>query len=143
MSEKEFQVGEEIEAMCGTCKAATVHNIEVIKEGEPTKVLCKSCNKSHKYRKPPADGEPEKPKRKKTAKPKAPPKSKEQRKWSRVMRKVEGTDPVPYNMGEAFEEQNVIDHSKFGVGVVSDVIDPTKISVVFEHGEKVLVHNRD
>ncbi len=142
MAEKEFQVGEEIEALCGTCKAATVHNIEVIKEGKPTKVLCKSCNKSHKYRKPVTEDEDEKPKRKKTTKKKAPPKTKEQRKWSRVMGKVEGTDPQPYIMSETYEEQNVIDHSKFGLGVVKEVIDPTKISVVFENGEKVMVHNR-
>lgn len=143
MSEtKTIQVGDEIEAMCGTCKAATVHNVEVIKDGKVTKVLCKSCNKSHKYRKPVEEGE-EKPKKRKKAKAKAPAKTKEQRKWSRVMGKVEGTEPQPYNMTETFEEQNVIDHSKFGLGVVSEVIDPTKISVVFEDGEKTLVHNRD
>lgn len=142
MSEtKTIQVGDEIEAMCGTCKAATVHHIEVIKDDKVIKVLCKSCNNSHKYRKPVDDDATEKPKRK-TAKTKTPTKTKEQRKWSRVMGKVEGIEPQPYNMSETFKEQNVIEHDKFGVGVVSEVIDPTKISVVFEDGEKTLVHNR-
>ena len=100
----------------------------------------KSCNNSHKYRKPVEEGKKTK---RKTAKAKAPAKTKEQRKWSRVMGKVEGTEPQPYSMTEKYEEQNVIDHAKFGLGVVSEVIDPTKISVVFEDGEKVMVHNRD
>ncbi len=142
MSEaKTIEVGDEIEAMCGTCKAATVHNVEVIKDGKVTKVLCKSCHNSHKYRKPVEEGEA-KPKKKAT-KAKKPTKTKEQRKWSRVMGKVEGTEPQSYDMSEKYEEQNVIDHSKFGVGVITEVIDPTKISVVFEEGVKTLVHNRD
>lgn len=137
---KTIQVGDEIEAMCGTCKAATVHHVEVIKDDKVIKVLCKSCNNSHKYRKPIEEGE--KPKRK-MAKTKEPAKTKEQRKWSRVMGKVEGTEPQAYNMSETYEEQNVIDHAKFGVGVITEVIDPNKISVLFEEGEKTLVHNRE
>ena len=49
---KIIEAGTEVEAMCGTCKAATVHIVEVVKENVPTKVLCKSCNNSHKYRAP-------------------------------------------------------------------------------------------
>ncbi|MBN1482025.1 hypothetical protein EH223_06870 [candidate division KSB1 bacterium] len=145
MSEsKKIQVGDEIEAMCGACKDATVHVVEVIKDGKITKVMCKSCLNSHRYRKPVSAGEKKVVKKagKKSTK-KAPAKTKEQRKWSRVMAKVEGEEPQNYDMSGEYKENDVIDHSKFGVGVVSEVIDPTKMSVVFEEGQKTLVHNRD
>ena len=137
---KPIEVGQEIEAMCGTCKDATVHVIEVIKDDKVTKVMCKSCLKSHKYRKPVAEGE-EKPKRKTAAK-KAPPKTKEQRKWSRVLSKVDAESPMDYAMSATYEANDVINHTKFGVGVVAEVIDPSKVSVVFEHGIKTMVHNK-
>lgn len=141
---KKIQVGDEIEAMCGTCKDATVHVVEVIKEDKVTKVMCKSCLNSHRYRRPVAAGEKPAIKAKtQKASNKAPAKTKEQRKWSRVMAKVEGEKPLNYDMSDEYKENDVIDHSKFGVGVVSEVIDPTKMSVVFEDGEKTLVHNRD
>ena len=142
MSEsKTIQVGDEIEAMCGVCKDATVHVVESIKDDKVNKVLCKSCSASHRYRKPVAAGE-EAPKKAKKAKPKAPPKTKEQRKWSRVVAKVDAENPVTYAMDSTFAANDVIDHAKFGVGVVVDVVDPSKVSVVFEEGEKTLVQNR-
>ena len=70
---KTIEGGEEIEAMCGSCKDATLHVVEVIKDDKVAKVMCKSCLRSHKYRKPVAAGE-KKPK-KKTAAKKAPLKS--------------------------------------------------------------------
>lgn len=142
MSEsKPVEVGDEIEAMCGVCKDATVHIVESIKNDKVTKASCKSCSASHRYRKPVKAGE-EKPKRVSKAKPKAPPKTKEQRKWSRVLAKVDAENPAAYTMASSFDANDVIDHSKFGVGVVVDVVDISKVSVVFEEGEKTLVQNR-
>ncbi len=141
MSEtKTAQVGDEIEAMCGVCKTATVHVVEVIKDDKVTKVMCKSCTASHRYKKPVVEGE--KPKKKRTAAKKAPPKTKEQRKWSRVLAKVDAEKPIEYAMNSSYDANDVIQHAKFGVGVVVDVVDPSKVSVVFEEGEKTLVQNR-
>ena len=89
---KTIQVGDEIEAMCGVCKVATVHVVETIKDEKATKVLCKSCSASHRYRKPVAKGEAKPKKAKKAAK--KPTKTKEQRKWSRVLAKVVAEQPV-------------------------------------------------
>ena len=136
---KTIQVGDEVEAMCGVCKVATVHNVETVKDDKAFKVLCKSCSASHRYRKPVKEGEV---KKKRVAKPKAPPKTKEQRKWSRVLAKVDAENPVEYAMKSNFDANDVIDHAKFGVGVVVDIVDTSKVSVVFEEGEKTLVQNR-
>lgn len=138
---KKIQVGDEIEAMCGVCKTATVHVVESIKDGKPTKVLCKSCTASHRYRKPVVEGAA-KPKKAKKAAVKKPTKTKEQRKWSRVLAKVDAENPVEYAMTSTYDANDVIEHSKFGLGVVVDVVDTSKVSVVFEEGEKTLVQNR-
>ena len=145
---KVVNVGDEIEAMCGKCKDATVHVVESIKNDKVTKVMCKSCHSSHRYRKPEDATAKTKTKKSTTKTKKKPvsPKTKAQRKWTRLVNKVEGDGeevPKDYEMSDSYEHHDVIQHDKFGKGVVVDVIDPTKISVVFEEGEKRLVHNKD
>ncbi len=142
---KIIQVGDEVEALCGVCKDATVHVVEVIKNDKITKVMCKSCMASHRFRVADEAGRAklaEKKATKKVAKIKKPPKTKEQRKWSRVLSKVDAEHPTEYTMGSTYNANDVIEHSKFGVGVVIEVVDPYKVAVVFEQGQKTLVQNR-
>ena len=58
------------------------------------------------------------------------------------MAKVDVDNPQEYVMTEKYEENDVINHEKFGVGVVSEIVDPTKMNVVFEEGVKTMVQNR-
>ena len=46
---KTLEAGSEVEAMCKKCKAPTAHVIEVVKNDEIKKVMCKSCFSSHRY----------------------------------------------------------------------------------------------
>jgi protein-arginine kinase activator protein McsA len=142
MSDKMYQVGEEIEALCKTCKDATVHVIEIIKGDQVTKVMCKSCLSSHRFRKPEEVLIAKKQAKKKEAKKPMSPATKSQRKWSRLISKSENESPKTYQMNETYAQNDVIEHTKFGTGVVVTVIDPSKISVVFEEGEKTLIQNR-
>jgi len=135
---KAVKVGDEVEAYCGTCKAETVHVVEVIKNDKISRVLCKSCSKSHLYRK--AKDVKAKTTKKKTRK--ASTKTKEQRKWSRLMSKVDEETAVDYAMNETFNANDVINHNTFGLGVVVEVVDPSKMKVAFEEGMKTLVQNR-
>lgn len=134
-----LEVGNEVEALCKTCKGPAIHVIETIKNGKIDKVLCKGCNKSHKYK--PLEEEASAPKTK--TKRAASTKTKEERKWNRVLNKVDSENPTNYEMTETYTEKEVIDHQKFGVGVVDEVIDHTKISVIFKEGTKTLIQNRD
>lgn len=157
---KIYTVGSEIESMCSKCKAATVHVIEVIKNDIPTRVLCKSCHSSHRYRAPETAAVAATITRKratskstgakktaakttvtrtrKTVSTKTP----EQRKWSRLCNKFNIENPKEYGMNEKFLEHDAIQHKKFGLGVVVEILDPTKITVAFEDGIKTLVQNR-
>ncbi len=139
---KTIQVGDEVEALCGTCKAATVHVVEVVKNDKITKVMCKSCMSSHRYRLPEKEAVKKVAAKKTKSAAKKPTKTKEQRKWSRVLSKVDSEHPTEYSMGSTYNANDVIEHSKFGVGVVIEVVDPYKVAVVFEQGQKTLVQNR-
>lgn len=136
---KQFQVGDEIEALCGVCKSATVHVIETIKNDQASRVLCKSCLSSHRFKSP----EEPAPKARVKKEPKVmTPATKASRQWSRLMAKSDQDAPRGYQMNEKYAQNDVILHEKFGRGVVVNVIDPSKISVVFEEGAKTLIHNR-
>lgn len=54
---------------------------------------------------------------------------------------LESTRPVPYKMGNIYQSKMVIEHPKFGLGVVTRSFD-TKIDVNFSDGARALVHNR-
>lgn len=51
-------------------------------------------------------------------------------------------EATPYNMKKAFEVESLIDHPKFGLGVVTALTN-SSIQVVFEDQERSLVHNRN
>jgi hypothetical protein len=48
---------------------------------------------------------------------------------------------MPYAIDSKFVEGDIIDHLKFGPGIVEKVVDD-KIEVIFRHEIKVLVHNK-
>ena len=48
---------------------------------------------------------------------------------------------TPYAMDANFVKGDIIDHSKFGPGIVEKVVDD-KIEVIFRHEIKTLVHNK-
>ena len=142
MAKKKQDVGDEVEAYCGKCKDDTVHVIEVIKNDTLSRVLCKSCNSSHRYRAPSDQSVTGGKKPKSKPKTKAKPKTSFERKWSRLMAKADADQTIEYSMDGSYTELNVIHHKTFGVGVVKEVLDRTKVEVVFQDGTKKLVQNR-
>ena len=51
-------------------------------------------------------------------------------------------DSVPtYQLSDSYREGDLVTHSQFGFGVISKVISPRKIEVVFESGKKLLAMN--
>src|SRR6185503_10530702 len=50
--------------------------------------------------------------------------------------------PKVYALGEFFKEMEVLSHSNFGVGFVTENIGDDKIEVTFKDDKRVLVHNR-
>ena len=131
--------GSDIDAMCNSCKQELAHVIIAMQSPVlPAQVECKTCRKVHKYRK---------------AKPiKA--KSTATKKARNSAKKVEPivsfdialcgrtiNDALIYSFREPYQEQQLINHKSFGLGIVTEVIDTTKMHVQFRQGNKILAQN--
>ncbi|MBT3182677.1 MAG: hypothetical protein HN337_09265 [Deltaproteobacteria bacterium] len=134
--DKASELGTEILSYCGRCKIPLNHLIHsVTKTGKPDRCECQTCGALHKYRNP---DKPVKPRGK--AGPKKEKVSIETL-WKEAVAAA-GENATPYAMSGNFAEGELMDHSTFGKGVVQTLINHTKIKVIFQDAEKILVQNR-
>tara|TARA_R110002095_G_scaffold67623_1_gene57582 strand:- start:102 stop:611 length:510 start_codon:yes stop_codon:yes gene_type:complete len=136
-------VGADIESTCRKC-GDVWHVVVAMVDGDIAKVECKECKGTHKYKEP--GSETTTAKSKKAAKPKKKPLTAAEKKAAAAAKpKTHATvepdlsKPTrPYKFSDTFESGERIDHVKFGVGVVEDVLDGGKIEVYFPEGRRVL-----
>jgi hypothetical protein len=139
-------IGQEIETYCGKCKIDTIHLITAMKVSQIDKVMCKTCMSYHKFRagieKPAAVRKP-KTESKTTAikQIKGTPMKTRRTKTAKLLETANIESAVLYKMSSTYEVDEAINHNKFGLGIVKDVIDEQKITVLFEDGERILVQN--
>ena len=136
--------GQEIDAFCTRCKVDNVHVIVAVWQGAVKKVLCKSCNHEHLYRRPRAGREAPAPRASRSPGRRShhPPEPTPAERWREALA---GKDPgaaKQYSMKTTFAAGDVIRHASFGQGLVSKLVPPDKMEVMFEEGTKVLVHGR-
>lgn len=140
---KKIEVGKEVETYCNKCKSDMVHVITTIKDDVIKKVMCKGCNGTHVYK----PAEPKEAPKRKRGRPKktedGKPKVRRRRKadWSTLITKIDEDSVVDYNLTDDYSEIEAINHKKFGVGVITKILDENKIQVVFEGDTKVLAQN--
>jgi ribosomal protein L44E len=133
--DNEFAVGKEILSYCGKCKKPTDHIIISLNKKEgPDKCECTKCKAKHKYR------DPDKPVKKRATKPRKATVTNEA-KWNEALTTAEGPSK-PYAMSGEFELGDLLEHSKFGKGVVQELIGHNKIKVIFEESEKILIQKQ-
>ncbi len=136
-------VGADVESTCRKC-GDVWHVIVAMVEGDIAKVECKECKGTHKYKEPGSDKVAAK--KKKPAKAKKKPLTAAEKKAAAAAKpKTHATVEAdlkkptrPYNFNETFQSGERIDHVKFGVGIVEDVLDGGKIEVFFPEGRRVL-----
>ncbi len=138
-----MSVGADIESTCRKC-GDVWHVVVAMVDGEIAKVECKECKGTHKYKEPGSDTKSAKPKKAKKPKKKALTAA-EKKAAAAAKPKTHATvepdlsKPTrPYKFSDTFESGERIDHVKFGVGVVEDVLDGGKIEVFFPEGRRVL-----
>jgi hypothetical protein len=136
MSDK-FTVGKEVLSYCGKCKLNLAHTIVSMKDVNTiAKVECRTCKATHAFKDPSTKQKKVRSTRKRTT-----------RKmvsvgelWTEEMAKVSGK-PIPYTIRTSFAKGDLIDHKKFGPGIVQELLDD-KIEVLFQHDIKTLVHGK-
>lgn len=107
------------------------------------RVRCNTCKSEHSVR-----GETRAHKEPRGAKPPAPAVVRVQnrvphRPWKELMLDRDESAAIPWSVKAQVSKNDLLEHSIFGVGVVTDVSDDrTKATVVFEGGAKVLAVGR-
>jgi len=127
-----LSAGNEVLAYCGKCKLKLAHTIVVMKTDEiPDKVKCNTCKSTHAFK------ENATRRRAVASKGKKPTASEV---WEDKVKHA--PDPsVKYSPKSTFEIGQLVDHPKYGTGIVERKIDNNKIEIMFEKTIKTLMHN--
>lgn len=155
MADHSLPVGADLHTYCTRCKAERWHVI-VAKVGAGSlakikRVECKTCGSLHNLReakesrahKKPRDSKSKKSTRSQVIRSAGGNVSQEP--WQKLVndREAAGEEKRSYNIRETFSVGNLIDHPKFGVGVVMKVLDNNqKIEITFKEGTKLLIQGR-
>lgn len=133
------KVGQEVDANCTRCKMLLNH-VVVAKVGEVIKrVKCLTCGSDHVFRDP-NSGEAKKA-RSPAATATAPkPKRAAINDYDEAMRGKDLGKATRYKPVLTLSANQLVDHPKFGFGVVTDIKEGGKVDVIFREGTKTLVH---
>jgi hypothetical protein len=124
--------GEEIYSWCTKCRDMRLHKVKAIAEGRSTRVICLVCDGEHNFR-----GQPPKSK-----KPKKKSDDSDANPWKELVAEVQEDRIIQYSINGNFDEGEFIKHHRYGLGVVTDVIDSTKIVIAFEDKKRIMVCNK-
>jgi hypothetical protein len=131
-------VAQNVFISCKKCAAERYHKVLAHTSETSAKVQCEVCGSKKTF---------------KLAKPKAPkkarPKTKKDGKagqmatppWATLKEQLASTTAQAYKMGDFYKINTPIQHPKFGLGFIV-LSTPQRIDVVFEDGQRSLVHNR-
>lgn len=142
MSGRPISAGDIIEARCTKCRAVFNHTIVAMVGTRVVRVQCNTCGGQHNYHSPqeekktaerstarrPATGE--KPRRSAAA---AGPSE-----WEGAMAGRDPDSAIPYAMDASFRADALVNHPTFGIGIVTAVIKPNKVEILFRDGRKLL-----
>lgn len=138
--DSQIGVGKEVLSYCNKCKLALAHIVVTMKS--PTvigRAECKTCKTTHAYKDPSGvqAGRVKKPttRRKKTSTKSV------SDMWLEMVGNATEKSQA-YSPKACFTTGDIIDHPKFGPGVIEKLIDNDKIQVIFRHDIKTLIHNR-
>ena len=124
-------IDDTITGRCTKCRKNTSHRVVSTIGDAADKVECSQCGRQHKYR--PATATKTSPAQLRQRKLQA-----EHKEWENIRGEMDGSKAVPYAMSGTYRVNSVIQHSRFGLGLVQRSIGSTKMEVLFESGKKIL-----
>jgi hypothetical protein len=159
---KQYKAGGEVDAWCTKCLIILNHRIIAVgPDGVPVRVECQTCDGSHNYRahapgtkpaavsgtrtraaSPTASKGPARGRASAAAREEAESKTAalNLRQWESSVAGRHPSEFRAYGIREVFAANELMRHSKFGDGVVVEVIDRQKIRVLFRDEARVLAH---
>lgn len=138
-------VGGNVDSWCTKCKLMLAHTVETVVAGKITRVHCNTCGGQHALRRRPPGASLVRGRARSTAsggalRAAAPALGASD--YPTLVRGRDATTARRYAFTELFNKNELINHSSFGLGLVTADKGGNKIEVLFPDGVKVLVHNR-
>ena len=132
---EELKPADEVTSWCTKCREMRLHKVKVVPPGRVARVICITCDGEHNYRPNPPNS------RRAGAGQKA--KASEPNPWKELTTDINPDKVREYKISERFWEGDLIQHRKYGLGVVSEMLDVSKMIVWFENGKKIMVFNKN
>ncbi len=147
MTKKTIQAGSEVEAYCTKCKLDLNHLVVAVEGEKIARCECLTCHTQHNFYKPKSAKAAPKPRKARAsaaaAKEPRPKSATALRKaWEQAIAGRTTTDFAPYRMTGTYGLSQLVTHAKYGDGVVTELHQGSKLTVLFGDGEKLLVHGR-
>ena len=125
-----LKVGGNIDSWCTRCKLVLAHTIEVLVGSDIKRVCCNTCQGKHQYK---ALAPAARKTGTRTASPKV-------NNYAALLESHQNTEAIPYSFGTRYFQGSVLNHIRFGIGIVTADKGGNKIEVLFPGGPKVLIH---
>lgn len=126
-----LKVGGNVDGWCTKCKLILAHTIEVLAGSEIKRVSCNTCHGKHQFKAHP----PGTHKASKTSgvTPRV-------NNYAALLESHQDAKALPYSFQAKYFQGSVLNHTTFGLGIVTADKGGNKIEVLFPAGSKVLVH---
>jgi hypothetical protein len=154
---KALRVAGEVDGWCTRCRLLLNHRIVSMKAGAPYQVECLTCRTTHLWRKTspgekvekagaassrprgaPSGGSPSSSSASGGARGRAASAARHEQRWEQAIAGRGVLEFRAYNAGGNFREGELLRHKKFGDGVVTRVIDASKVEVLFRDEARTL-----
>jgi hypothetical protein len=155
---KPLRAGGEVDSWCTKCKLVLNHRVIAMVGGTPVRVECSTCMSHHNYRpRAPGDKAPKEPAARgasssSSSASSAAPRStrvssatkaqqaalEREKSWEKATLGKTANEFKPYRVDQIFSEGDLIRHKKFGDGVVTRILDPKKVEILFKDEPRTL-----
>jgi hypothetical protein len=151
---KPLRAGGEVDSWCTKCKLVLNHRVIAMVQGVPVRVECSTCNSHHNYRpRAPGDrvvasaGGVTRAAASSTAGPRSTRSSvtkahqaalDRERSWEKATLGKTAAEFKSYRVDETFAEGDLVRHKKFGDGIVTRILDPKKVEILFRDEPRTL-----
>ncbi len=148
---KPLRAGGEVDSWCTKCKLFLNHRIIAMVGGTPARVECSTCGSHHNFRAR-APGEKAPAATRTSSSSSAGPRSvrassvtkaqqaalDRERSWEKAVSGKAVAEFKNYRVDQTFAEGDLIRHKKFGDGIVTRILDPKKVEILFRDEPRTL-----
>lgn len=143
-----LEVGAEIEAYCKSCKINTTCIVVTKDDTKIYLVSCRQCETEQAYH-PPKGGKAKKKTTRKTSKRRTAARKgkssgsrRDNKEWVQFTKDRKLNEPRLYSLQETYQPQELIEHPRFGIGFVRELMLDNKMIAVFKSGPLTMIYNR-